>query len=114
MAQFMLFYVHGPVKRPPELSGKEMEARIAEYIAWAERARSVAGGRLSDIWTDPGRVLSRKGGDVLVSDGPFAETSEVVGGYAIIEAGSYDEAVELCRDHPQLSNDGRIVIRQIA
>ena len=48
----------------------------------------------------------------MVSDGPLAETREVVGGYAVIEAGSYDEAVELCRDHPAAEH-GRIVIRQI-
>src|SRR5688572_1069114 len=41
------------------------------------------------------RVRLRKGGKLSTVDGPFTETTEVIGGYAIIEAGSKKEAIEL-------------------
>lgn len=43
------------------------------------------------------RVRLRRGGQLSVVDGPFSETKEVIGGYAIFEAASKDEAVELAR-----------------
>jgi hypothetical protein len=58
-------------------------------------------------------VVSVRDGEFLVSDGPLAETREVVGGYAVIRADSYEQAVELCRDHPAAEH-GHIVIRQLA
>ena len=36
----------------------------------------------------------------MVTDGPFAETKEVVGGFDILECGSLDEAVEIAAEHP--------------
>jgi len=41
--------------------------------------------------------ITLRGGSVLVTDGPFTEAKEVVGGYAVIEVRSYDEAVEQAR-----------------
>lgn len=43
------------------------------------------------------RVRLRRGGQLSVVDGPFTETKEVIGGYAILEASSKEEAVELTR-----------------
>ena len=43
------------------------------------------------------RVRLRRGGQLTVVDGPFTETKEVIGGYAILEARSKAEAVELTR-----------------
>jgi len=43
------------------------------------------------------RVRLRRGGKLSVMDGPFVETKEVIGGYAILEAKSKEEAVELTR-----------------
>jgi hypothetical protein len=45
-------------------------------------------------------------------DGPFSETKEVIGGYWILEADSYDEMQELVADCPHLEH-GRLEIRQI-
>jgi hypothetical protein len=112
----MLLYADGPAARPPPLPPADLQAAIAEYVAWGENLHagsSIDGARLSSIWDDPGRVLAGRGEDFVASDGPFAETHEVVGGYGIIEAASYDEAVDFCRAHPHLKH-GRIIIRQLA
>jgi hypothetical protein len=46
------------------------------------------------------RSVRVRDGKPLVTDGPFAETKEVVGGFDIIECGSLDEAVEIAAGHP--------------
>lgn len=43
------------------------------------------------------RVHKDAGGDISVTDGPFAEAKEVIGGYALLRAGSKAEVIELCR-----------------
>lgn len=117
MAQFILFYVSGPTERPPKLSDEELQGLISEFVAWNDKldaeGRLVGGARLTDVFSDPGRVCSRDGDEFIVTDGPLAETREVVGGYNVIEAASYDEAAQACKDHPALKG-GRIVIRQLA
>ena len=50
--------------------------------------------------TSKGALINVKKGKLIVTDGPFSETKEVVGGFVIIEAKDYDEAVEIARLHP--------------
>ena len=44
---------------------------------------------------------------------PFAEGKEIIGGYFIINADGYDEAVALCADYPDFENGGKVIIRQL-
>jgi hypothetical protein len=53
-----------------------------------------------------------KGGEVLRTDGPFAETKEVVGGFEVLECASIDEAIDLASGHP-VAEYGCIEIREI-
>ncbi len=116
MAQFILMYVYGPGQAASQPPPDEMPKVVAEYAAWTEKlaadGKMVGGARLADVQTDPGRVCTGSGDSFVVTDGPFAETKEVVGGYAVIEAADYDEAASLCRNHPA-ARDGKIVIRQM-
>ena len=52
-------------------------------------------------------------GKVSVTDGPFTETKEVVGGFAILQAKSKQEAIELAREFLQVAGDGECEIRQV-
>ena len=45
--------------------------------------------------TSKGKKVRLSGGKISVIDGPFTETKEIVGGYALVEAGTYDEAMSL-------------------
>ena len=52
-----------------------------------------------------GALLNLEGGTIRVTDGPFAESKEVIGGYAIMQAGSREEAIELARRFLQVHAD---------
>jgi hypothetical protein len=52
-------------------------------------------------------------GQVLLSDGPFAETKEVIVGFDLLDCADLDEAIEVARTHP-MARSGRIEIRPLA
>ncbi len=68
-------------------------------------------GRLIEEWTREGKLIRTAGlrpsseglrvrsrhGDVTVTDGPFTESKEVIGGYAVLQADSREEAIELIK-----------------
>ncbi len=54
-----------------------------------------------------------KNGQVRVTDGPYSETKEVLGGYYTIEAASYEQALDRARDCPHLEYGGTIEVRQV-
>ena len=58
------------------------------------------------------RVRQAKG-RVTVTDGPFTESKELVGGFAILQANSREEAVELCRQFLEVAGDGECELRQL-
>lgn len=51
-----------------------------------------------------------RGGELLLTDGPFAETKEVIVGFDILECADLDEAIEVARAHP-MAYAGRIELR---
>ncbi|MBM3522989.1 MAG: transcription initiation protein [Alphaproteobacteria bacterium] len=113
MARYILF-LHERPEAFARFSPAEMARIIGEYRAWAQSLRTrnaLAGGeKLAD---DPGRVMRAKGSDVVVADGPYAESRELVGGYFIVIADSYDAAAALARDCPHLRYGGAIELRAI-
>ena len=61
-----------------------------------------------------GARIRRSGGTVTVTDGPFTESKELVAGFAILQANSKQEAIELAREFLSVAGDGECEIRQIA
>jgi hypothetical protein len=72
------------------------------------RGRRLAGDRLAS--TSAATTVRVRGGELLLSDGPFAETKEVIVGYDLLECADLDEAIEVARAHPMARN-GRIELR---
>lgn len=60
-----------------------------------------------------GARVRRSGGKLSVTDGPFAEVKEVVGGFAILKANSKTEAIELTRRFLQVAREGECELRQL-
>ena len=97
----------------PNMSPEQMQAIVQRYVAWRAKVqkdgRSIMGHKLRD---KGGRVVNGNGSALKVTDGPYAEAREVMGGLFVIEAGSYDEIVELTKDCPHL-DFGSIEIREV-
>jgi hypothetical protein len=60
-----------------------------------------------------GARVRRSNGKLTVTDGPFTEAKEVVGGFAILKANSKEEAIELARQFLKIAGDGECELRQI-
>ena len=112
MPQFVLF-LRDDGRFDPGMSADEMQAIVQRYIAWRAKVqrdgRTVTGHKLHD---GHGRVLTSNGSGLKITDGPFAEAREVMGGLFVIDASSYDEVVELTKDCPHLEF-GSIEIREV-
>ncbi len=96
------------------ISPGEMQAIIEKYMAWTSRLS--AEGRIqtsAKLRDGEGRTLKGAGPKLVVTDGPYAETREVIGGFWLIEATDYGEVVRLCRDHPHLEFGGTLSIRAL-
>lgn len=113
MPRYMLF-LHEDLGQFDQRSQDEMMRIIEEYSDWAEKLRNagrLAGGeKLSE---DAGRVLRPSGKSVSVTDGPYAEGKEIVGGYFMVVASDYDEACKLAGECPHLKYGGRIEVRKV-
>ena len=60
-----------------------------------------------------GARVRRSGSKLTVTDGPFTEAKEVIGGFALLEAKSKEEAIELAKQFLDIAGDGECEIRQI-
>jgi hypothetical protein len=60
-----------------------------------------------------GARVRNSNGKVTVTDGPFTEAKEVVGGVAILRANSKEEAIQLARDFLKVAGEGECELRQI-
>jgi len=111
MSQFMLFIRNG--EEPIELSPEQIQQAIQRFSHWAKKLREqgklIAAEKLKD---NEGLMLRSRNGQIVV-DGPFAETKETIGGYFVVEAGNPDEAIEITRECPALSNGGVVEVREI-
>jgi hypothetical protein len=91
------------------------ETRVPDINVWV--AENDAAGRRLDgnILASPSAATTVRvrGGELLVSDGPFAETKEVIVGYDILDCADLDEAIEVARNHPMAWN-GRVELRPYA
>ena len=113
MPKYMLLLHDNPASFA-NVSPDQMQKIVEKYIAWGKKLREAGVWRASDKLTDePGRIMRRKDGQVRVTDGPYSESKEVLGGYYLIEVGSYDTAVDHARDCPHLEYGGTIEIRQV-
>lgn len=100
---------HANDAETPAPSPSEMQAMFASFNTWRERfAANLVdlGGKLGD-----GKVIQPDG---AVTDGPFVEMKEILGGYMIVSADTIDEAIEIVRACPPVANsDASVEVREI-
>jgi hypothetical protein len=103
--RYMLMVCHNEAFSPTETIGAETEAWVEEM---KRRGVRKDGGILRPA--EDATTVRVRGEEVLLSDGPFAETKEQIAGYDIIECEDLDEAVEVVSRHP-MAKAGTIEIR---
>jgi hypothetical protein len=93
------------------LADEERGAVYREYFALSEDPRCVAGAQLQPVAT--ATTVSVESGRTLTTDGPFADTKEVFGGYYVFEAANLDEAIELAARVPSARLGGKVEVRPL-
>jgi hypothetical protein len=95
------------------LSPEEMQKIAGQWMAWFERLNAQGKVTAGSPLEHEGKVVSGKNGRV-VSDGPFAESKETVGGYFLLQVSSLDEAVEIAQQCPGLAFGAKVEVRPVA
>lgn len=108
MAEFLYLYRGGERGWTPEDSQQIMQ----KWMSWFKEL--TASGNLKDggqPLESEGKVVKSKNGPA--TDGPFAETKDLVGGYTLVEAPSLERAAELAKGCPILERQGYVEVRPI-
>jgi hypothetical protein len=93
------------------LSTDEQQAIYGEYAAISEAAGIIGGQELAGPET--ATTVRVRDGEVLTTDGPFAETKEALGGFYLYEAGDLDAALALAARIPAARRGGSIEVRPV-
>jgi hypothetical protein len=90
---------------------EQREAVTAEYLAIRDDPRVTGGGHLQPVTT--ASTVRVADGTVLVTDGPFADTKEVMAGYYLLEADDLDAALEIAGRVPAARMGGAVEVRPL-
>jgi hypothetical protein len=95
-----------------QLSDEGWAARVTDTVALEAGlgAELLAGEVLADV--DTATTVRVRGGQVAVTDGPFAETAEVLGGFLLVEAADLDAAIAIARRWP-VASSGSVEVRPV-
>jgi len=110
MKEFLLIFRNDLKARTPA-SPEEMQATTKKWMDWIGgiAAQNKLVGRGNRLATS-GRVVKARN---VITDGPYSEIKESVGGYSIIKTNSYEDAVEMAKGCPVLALGGNVEIREI-
>ena len=98
---------------PTEPPRPEIYEEMGKFVEQAMKAGViVATGGISP--TSEGRIITLKGDEFTVVDGPFAEAKEIVGGWALMECRDLDEAVEWSKRFLGVLGEGEVRVRPVS
>jgi hypothetical protein len=104
----LIYDVPGNYDQMPD---DQREAVFGEYMAINNDASTVGGAQLQPVET--ATTVRVKDGDTLTTDGPFADTKEILGGFFLVEADDLDGALEVAARIPAARLGGAIEVRAI-
>ncbi|GGO15013.1 YciI family protein [Micromonospora parathelypteridis] len=106
--KYMMFVCTDSAPDTDPTDAPDIDKWVAENDA---RGRRVAGDQLAP--TAAATTIRVRDGELLVSEGPFAETTEVIVGFDLLDCADLDEAIEVARAHP-MARHGRLELRPFA
>ncbi|HEX2433123.1 MAG TPA: YciI family protein [Gaiellaceae bacterium] len=102
--------IHADENGWEELGDEERQAIYQRYMDFSEKEQVVGGAELQD--TDSATTVRVRNGDRLVTDGPYAEVKEALGGFFILECNSIDDACQLAAEIPAAER-GAVEVRPV-
>jgi hypothetical protein len=111
MAKFLFIY-RGGNDRYDTMTPDELQQNMQKWTSWI--AEGFQKGWLleaGDALTPEGRVVNAK---KAITDGPFVESKEIIGGFSIVQADTIDAAAELAKGCPGLLTGGKVEVRPLA
>lgn len=107
MKEFLMLFRHIP---NPDLmpEGEALQAEINKWQNWIGGIAAQGKFVKSNELDYEGKIVNA---GKVITDGPYAEVKEIVGGYIIVKADNYDEAIEMAHGCPTLEYGGSVEVR---
>jgi len=110
MKDFMMIFI-GADYEEIGLSPEQLQDRMGRWFAWGDKMQKQGILKGGEALMAMGKRIS--GPDRVISDGPFVESKELVGGYYTVSADNFDEVVEIAQDYPDYDLGGTVEIREV-
>ena len=111
MAKFMFIFRGGGYAGSASPSPTELQEHLAKWNAWTHEMHAAGKLALGQPLAYPPAGKTLRGRDRVVTDGPYAESKDLVSGIVVVEVASLDEAAELARGCPIFELDGSVEVR---
>ena len=112
MEKFM-FIFKGADYEDARLSAEEAQKETAKWYSWIKDLSEKKIYEGGEPLIKGGKILKKNGGKVVVTDGPFPESKELVGGFFVVKAEDMNGALEIAKDYPDFDLGGTVEIRQV-
>ena len=106
-----LFLFKGGLPSDSGLSPEEMQQHIQKWFSWIAALRDKGIYKGGEPLEKGGLIVTS---DQTITDGPFAESKELIGGYVMVDVDTLEEAAEIAKECPVLELDGRVEVRPVA
>ena len=111
MKYLLQIYDKGASEQVARLAAEEQQAIVGEYLAIAQSPGVIGGDQLRPV--DTATTVRVQDGETLLSDGPFVEAKEHLGGYFLVDADDLDAALEIAARIPAARMGGVIEVRPV-
>lgn len=108
MKDFM--FIFSRTSDSKDLSPEEMQSNMQEWFAWVDKLKAAGAYVSGEALLPGGKTVKGKG---LVTDGPFADSKEAVGGYFIVKAKSIEDAADMAKGCPDMPIGGIVEVREV-
>jgi hypothetical protein len=108
MEKYIFLFRGGDVSN---LSHQQQEAHMGKWLAWVDKLSKEGKYLAGEPLLPGGRTIS--GSKKTVTDGPFTEAKEVIGGFFMVQAKNLEEATEMAKDSPDYDLGGTVEVREV-
>jgi len=110
MKDFMVIFL-GADYGEMGLSPEQIQERMGKWFAWNTKMREQGVIKSGEALLPGGKRIA--GENRTVTDGPFVESKELIGGFYIVKAADYEGAIKICDDFPDYDLGGVVEVREV-